>query len=139
MSVVTLRRSGISAVTGGFTFVQRYAAMKVLTIPAKSTVFQLFVVCSTQPISAGDAKPAQLDDAFITPATAPPERPPISTAEDYAAPKYKSMVPAATAISNAPALGSGDNTPSDITVPVSSRPAQPRYKRPRRASKRRVR
>ena len=113
--------------------------MKVLTIPANRTVFQLLVVCSTQPIRAGEAKPAQLDEAFIKPATAPPERPPISTAEDHAAPKYKSIVPAATAINNAPALGSGDKTPSDISAPVSSKPAQPRYKRPRRASKRRVR
>src|SRR5260370_515871 len=114
------RRSG--AATSGFTRVQRYAAMKVLTIPANRTVFQLFVVCNTQPISAGDAKPAQFDEAFIKPATAPPDRPPISTAEDHAAPRYKSMVPAATAINNAPARGRGERTPSDISIPVRSKP-----------------
>jgi hypothetical protein len=79
-----------------------------------------------------------LDEAFIKPATAPPDRPPISTAEDHAAPKYKSIVPAATAISNAPALGSGDRTPSDISAgQQQTRAAQ--VQRLRRASKRRVR
>src|ERR1700682_3226148 len=102
--------------------------MNVLTIPAKRTGFQLLGVSRTQPISAGEAKPAQLDEAFIKPATAPPDRPPISTAEDHAAPRYKSIVPAATAINNAPARGRGEMTPSDISVPVSSKPAQPKYK-----------
>ena len=83
---VAVSRSGISDASGGFTLIQRYAAMKVLAMPANRTVFQLPVVCNTQPISAGEAKPAQLDEAFIKPATAPPDRPPISTAEDHAAP-----------------------------------------------------
>ena len=44
-----------------------------------------------------------------------------------------------TAINSAPARGRGERTPSDISIPVRSKPEQPRYKRPRLASSRRVR
>src|SRR5260221_310379 len=101
-------------ISGGFTRIQRYAAMKVLPIPANKPFFSLLVVCNPHPTSAGEAKPAKWDAAFIKPATAPPARPPISTAEDQAAPRYKPIVPAATAINNAPARGRGERTPSDI-------------------------